>query len=455
MPPLPIAMLNKDIKEMQYKYSLNEKHQFLGLWTDPEEPHKKVVGLLKYDPDEGITLELEESFKRQSNSYICGIASGTKITIINSFATEWNGSEFNYGLEYSPSLLIIEQIFIGYSFNDLDDLEIQSCLVKTSDVKIWSGISGFETIIPSMGTELSEIDLKYRLRDAIDIYKSPTDNISLHTKLTIPEDFPNSEEIGLTETQYFEFEGMENYNSYSKHIELICKFMSFSMRCNINVEYVQLEINDSYVSHIQKKEPINLAFNASEKKLLNMFYCYSRSKDSVSNYYGNWIKFYESCTDFIDLYFYNQSKLTSDLFLRTVQSLEEMHRHRNEGTNRCGFKRRISSLFEEFDFIMKRAGNKEIFSQLVLDHRAYYTHWFKKKRDKLLKKNEIDYLLRDANLLLELCILKVFGMSEQEITFAIMHCQDYQLYLHWESAPPLSTPPRPIKWDERYLTDRT
>ncbi len=438
---------------MEYKYSLNEKHQFLGLWNDPEEPHKKVVGLLKYDPNEGITLELEESFKRQSNSYICGFASGTKITIVNSFATEWNGSIFNFGLQYSPSKLIIEQIFIGHSFNDINDLEIQNCLVKTDDVKVWSGISGFEKILPSMNQESSEIDLKYQFRDAIDIYKSHKKKISLNTQLTIPRDFPNTEEIGLTETQYFKFEGMDNYHSYTKHIDSICKFMSFSMRCNINIEYVQFKIHDSYVGHIQKRDPINLAFKASEKKLLNMFYCYRRSKDSISNYYENWTDFYENCTDFIDLYFYNQSMLISDLFLRTVQSLEEMHRHRNEGTNKCGFKRRISSLFKEFDFIMKRTGNKDTFSQLILDHRAYYTHWFKKKRDKLLEKKEREYLLRDANLLLELCILKVFGMSEQDITFAIKHCQDYQFYLHWESASPLPNRPRPIKWDNRYLPD--
>ena len=157
---------------MEFKFSLYKKHEFLGLWEDPETPGKKVVGLLKYDPIEGISLELEDSFKKQSNKFIRGIASGTEITIVNCFASTWNGSEFNFGLKYTPSHINASVVLIGASVRNFPDFSVEQFYFKTDDIKQWSQISGFEGALPYPREKIKEINFNYRLLEPTLFFES-------------------------------------------------------------------------------------------------------------------------------------------------------------------------------------------------------------------------------------------------------------------------------------------
>lgn len=404
--------------------------------------------MLKYDPVEGITLALEESFKRQSNKYICGVSSGTEITLVDCYASKWKGSEFNFGLKYAPSKMSVMQIFIGAKFQDFDDLDIKHCYLKTDDIKQWSQISGFENDIPLQGSKVEEINFKYRIVKPVKFYKNDLEDIDLYTCLSVPKCFPHSEDATLRETHYFKIKGINNYQICNKHIFNISRFLSLSTRQNINIEFVSMQVNDSMVSHLERRSPILLGFKAKAKakNINSMLLCLPVHKDNISNLYSAWLNFTDSCTGFINLYFYNPSKLLSDIFLRSAQSLEEIHRFNNKGSKQ-GFRKRIESLFSEFEYVMKYVGKKEKFAQLMLDHRDYFSHWFKKKQHLILDSEKLEYLAKDANLLLELCILKNLKLSEKTIIHTIMHCPDYSMYLCWDSSSKPTHFKRHIQWE--------
>ncbi|MUK47545.1 hypothetical protein GNP79_19565 [Aliivibrio fischeri] len=431
---------------MEFKFSLYKKHEFLGLWEDPETPGKKVVGLLKYDPIEGISLELEDSFKRQSNKFIRGIASGTEITIVNCFASTWNGSEFNFGLKYAPSHINASVVLIGASVRNFPDFSVEQFYFKTDDIKQWSQISGFEGSLPYPGEKIKEINFNYRLLEPTLFFESDREKIYLGTNLEVARNFPHSEDPNFKETHYFRIDGLSDFEECNKHITTISRFLSFSTRNDINIEYISARANGNSVSILEKRQSIILGFKAKNMELAKMFFCLPRHKDKISQLYSSWINFTDSCTDFIDLYFYNPSNLLSDVFLRSAQSLEEIHRYNNKGSDKFGFKRRIESLFAEFDYVMNYTGEKEKFSQLIQDHRDYFSHWFEKKRHLILDGIKLECLARDANLLFELSILKNLDLNHNEIVHAVMHCQDYSLYLHWKGPEYLGHFPREIQW---------
>lgn len=431
---------------MEFNFSLYKKHEFLGFWEDPEIPGKKVAGLLKYDPFEGVTLELEDSFKRQSNKFICGTASGTEITLVNCYAFKWNGSEFNFGLKYTPSHINASTILIGANVKNFSDFIVEQFYFKTDDIKQWSQISGFEGSLPYPGEKIKEINFNYRLLEPTLFFESDSEKIYLGTNLEVARNFPHSEDPNFKETHYFKIDSLNDFEECHKHTTNISRFLSFSTRSNINVEYISARANGNLVSVLEKRHPIILGFKSDSIELAKMFFCLPRYKDKISHLYSSWIKFTDSCTGFIDLYFYNPSKLLSDIFLRSAQSLEEIHRYNNNGSDNFGYKRRIESLFAEFDYVMSYTGDKEKFSKLVQDHRDFFSHWFEKKRHLILDDIKLEHLARDSNLLFELSILKNLGLNEDNIVHAIMYCQDYSLYLHWKGPDYIGHFPRKIQW---------
>ena len=60
---------------------------------------------------------------------------------------------------------------------------------------------------------------------------------------------------------------------------------------------------------------------------------------------------------------------------------------------------------------------------------VYYSHWFQKKESKVFKDIRLDYLSRDANLLLEMCLISQMGFDDSEIVKMVTNNRFYHNYL--------------------------
>ncbi len=103
---------------------------------------------------------------------------------------------------------------------------------------------------------------------------------------------------------------------------------------------------------------------------------------------------------------------------------------------------------------MRLRGEKECFAQLVLDHRDYFTHWFDKKKNKVLKPALLLELARDTNLLLEMCLLMAAGFEKPEIFDMVKGCQYTRRIIEiGRPNTPNVYPPKRIQWSQSELSD--
>ena len=171
--------------------------------------------------------------------------------------------------------------------------------------------------------------------------------------------------------------------------------------------------------------------------------------------FGKWLEGYEEMLPVYNLYFCKSQGMLHNVFLPKAQALEEYHRRTRPDADKWGFHSRIGNLFEKFGNIMSLTGDKDTFVQLVLDHRDYYSHWLLKKESKVFRGVHVDYLSRDINLLLEMCLLAKMGLDVPEIEELVQRCFTYNSYLNIgrPAGEDLYPPPR-IKWEPSILAQR-
>ena len=71
---------------MKKVFDFNSPRTFIGEWWLPGQEDTKIIGVLNYDPIEGLRLNLEGFFRGNEFDVIVGKASGEQITLLSCFA---------------------------------------------------------------------------------------------------------------------------------------------------------------------------------------------------------------------------------------------------------------------------------------------------------------------------------------------------------------------------------
>ncbi len=132
---------------------MNEKFEYQGYWWLPDEPEKKVPGTLKFDPDEGASLNLLGSLKEAEDlgamiepELILGLsAEGKLITLQDCGETE---SKIRFGLGFATSSFYADVVFVGEHFQNPDDAGFERLIVEYLHLDAWADVSGFEIKFP-------------------------------------------------------------------------------------------------------------------------------------------------------------------------------------------------------------------------------------------------------------------------------------------------------------------
>ncbi|HDY7535871.1 HEPN domain-containing protein [Vibrio vulnificus] len=412
------------------KVDLSECLDLVGLWFLPSDEDNLIPGRLTYSVDKGIRLNLESQFDNQECSTIWGVAGGQKVTLLNSFSTSFSPFAKKVG-GYFPTEVIANQLLLGQHFQNEEDITVQRILFETSDIKPWTLLSGFTNNIEK-DLQKRRFTINYQLPETASIYSDENVDINILTNINIPSSFPPPEEVVFKEINYFEIKNKSNESGlgFCSHIDAIRKFVSLASRQNVKLKTIRLQESDSseYVHFITNFIDISLDYKGRDNHPYNMFFTF-KSVDNLNERYGKWYEFLKSSPEPVNLYFSKSKGYLHDVFLMKAQALEEIHRKLSPDKANFGYKSIVSYLFEKHIKIMSRVGDKEVFSSLVRDHRDYFTHWFEKKKDRVFSGIELDYLSRDVNLLMELCLLEVMGFCQDEIERIIENCFDYRGYL--------------------------
>lgn len=412
------------------KFNLSESLNLVGLWRLPDDENV-IPGILSYSSSKGIRLKLEGQFKTQEFKSIFGVAGGHQITLLDAFSISFSPFAEDFG-GYYPAEIVANQMLIGGLFKSENDISIEEVIIETSDIKAWTLLSGFSGNIKN-DFKNRRFSVDYELPKPVILYENNDIEIKIITKVSMPSSFPPSEEVVFKEINFFQIKNKKNTIglSFFSHIDAIRKLISLATRQEIDVKNIcfKTKENEEYIHCIAGFVDVSLDYKSRSYHPHHMFFTLQDKQHNIKVIYEKWYNFLENSPEPINLYFCKCKRSLHDIFLTKAQALEEIHRKLNPEKDNFGYKSIINYLFEKHRGVMSYVGEKEKFASLVLNHRDYFSHWFEKKKGLVLNGLELDYLSRDVNLLLELCLLEIMGFNENEIQLLIENCFDYRGYL--------------------------
>lgn len=413
-------------------YKFSETYTFTGEWWLPGQENKKIIGTLNYDPENRIQLNLEGFFEGGDFEVIIGYASGNCITLLNCFATTL-ASPFHNLLQYVPTQIFANAAIIGFHTNGEQDIQLEWARLEVNDIKAWSCLTGIDNreYLRSFAEGNNSFILPYKLPDAQGFFSDDDVEVTINAAINVPSLIPPPTEIVFRETNYFKIINKSKSKGlfFYEYVDAIRKFVSLAMRDNVNI--INLVVRpegskeDAHVLYYPIE--IDLDYIRPRPSMTDMFFILPKFQDRTCDLFKNWLEGYRKMMRVYSLYFCKIKGMLHNTFLTKAQALEEFHRTVT-GLDR-NYRTRMENLFETYNDIMQHTGDKEVFAQLMLDHRDFYSHWFKKKEDKVFRDIHLDLLSRDANLLLEMCLLSQMGFDDKEITNLVEECHPYRGYL--------------------------
>jgi hypothetical protein len=128
---------------------LNEKFEYQGYWWLPGADEDEVPGILKFDPDDGATLDLLGSLKGLEGvidllepEIILGRSSNGKLITLKD--CERTLGNLAIGGGFSTSSFAVSEIFVGEHFGRAEDIGFERLVVEYLHLGAWAHASGFD-----------------------------------------------------------------------------------------------------------------------------------------------------------------------------------------------------------------------------------------------------------------------------------------------------------------------
>ena len=398
---------------------MTEKFKYKGNFFLPKNKKNEVSGILVFEPDNGITLDLIGSFgetEPDEQEIIWGIlGNGKRVTLYNSFIISKKISFPGFEIDIYTSNFIFFDIY----FEGKHDLKFSEISAHYSHLDEWLNISGFKI---DENRKDYKINVEYSLPSPIDV--NLPDNLKLIINLTSKQRIVQKDAI-IRQKAFINFVTPRK-RSFDKVLEDVFHFQNFLTLTTQRSIYIKelfgyLRIGNKKQLH--KSQIIFKVYNLpkEEKELLqrDMLVPFKFFSDRFPTIIYNWFDLQdrlETTTDnFFSLY-YNPYLYTSDKFLNIARSMEAFHRDNisRKATNMVRFQTVLRNVSSSYNWLLK-IKSKRKYAEKILKHRNDLTHSNPVIRSKDKRFLELHHLTEDLKFIMSVTLLNKIGFDKKEL----------------------------------------
>jgi tetratricopeptide (TPR) repeat protein len=452
------------------EFFLNEEFEITGYWWLPENPDYKIAGTVFYSKGK-IHLELVGSFET-----ILTINDPTDLDILLGFSNKGQLltlhkcylQNFNFPSNgFSTSTYRILYLFIGTHFQNSLNIKFTSISSSVFYLDEWLGKSGFQPINFDEIINSKIITVKHTVPQNITLTLDDNSKIIFDFTVNydvIPKNFQKMS-IEQNAVVIMKFETEKDISACHSFFYFLRSFLSLAVLEPVFPLYLKGKINKNEKNNgVQKNQDEVLIYygysdipdNPKTITQDRMLFSFNDVSDNLEFYLKNWFKKVEILEPVYNLYFgliYSARINTNQEFLWLIHGLESYHRLMIGGTeigiseskkrineilnlspesyknwlseklqfsNELTLKSRLTALVEQFPFVLDDpTEEKKAFVKIIRDTRNYLTHYDENLKPRSASEQEKFILSKKMMLLLESCLLKELGFSEEKLKILI------------------------------------
>lgn len=390
-------MVDRDIRAL-----VSEPKQMMG-------HEKKYTGTLTFYEDEDTTLELynyPSNFHSKhyvQNDVIWGQdANGHIFTLFNALITQ------KKGIDFSTTKFVVGLVLIGEHILSGDDAHFNKCVVQFPYLRNWA----FQNKIKGPDINLSALHTPSILLEA-----QCEEGVCWRLRQYQPVE-RTIHDLTITQTTEFEIETTkpQSIKSFLTQIEAFSQFLSIALLCDQNCTSIKFVDGNPWNDKVllYKKE-------ASVKPGLFSLIKFDLLKDKLPSMLREWYNKFERVapiTSYLIQSLQRKNSFEVPDFLIIAQALDGYFK-RFEDENYDGkkiyYKEEIELLLnnlKDIDVIKRCNINAEV----LKDSRHKYSHLYPdEKKMKAVEGEDLYWLTEKCKVLLICCILKMIGMTNEEI----------------------------------------
>ena len=415
-------------------HSLLDEFKLRGYWWLPGEPGNRIPGILHYNPEDSIRLELMGAFQgliTEGSVQIIWPLHPVRRPLI--LGTTDQGEDCTlFGVVESPkpsgnvenvqvwSNVHVSNLFVGGHFPDERALSFQSMYVGFTHLEEWLGVdplgAGFNFLpLPLEPTDPVELRLPYRSRKLFET-DVPSLNAVISLWSSVEWESEATRSLSLLHRAYFEVDagGPRDYAWYLEVFQLCRQLLAFLMGVPVYPSTVRTRRNERDINiyrspmwqrrDSERFPPTRLPFPLIQAQAAAVVKTWLENAETFRPVY-----------DFAVSSYYDQRMNLQAQFLGLAQALEIFDRRQRRG--RYEFKQRLQNLFDGLSEQTKDqiAGIGEHFIRTVEDTRNYLVHHDEPPESKVLRGAKPYF---DANkklrALLFVLLCKMLGIGEQD-----------------------------------------
>lgn len=432
-----------------------------GAWWLPDQSDDITPGTVRFDPEEGISLDLigtlGVNFHTGKVGTVLGrLAGGENVTLFNCFVKNHN---INYpGLR--TQIFRANLMVTGAHLSHIDDLSFSRVQLYLENLAGWAKqLSGFEIEIRS---EANKATIRYELPEAIEANIAENLRLKLGVRASGPSRSRPQQEASITERTYFTVESPSEvgWNTWLGVVNRLRNFISLAVRNSVRpVEIIgKSEAAMREMNGQKYYESIHVYYrlvgqNEVYKPVLphSMLFSLNEIEKEFEKILKNWFEKSSLLEPVFNQYFsdlHAPDPYMQGRFLNLVQALEAYHRRALSTTdlpadeheervasildsvpgehqdwlsgqlyysNELSLRRRLKELIDRYSFVLNDFIDKGRFSHDTVSTRNYLIHYDESIKDQAASGIEILALIKKLKTLLEISFLHELGFDESTI----------------------------------------